>query len=112
MSYPRRKTKPTGTKAERATAARLEADLVDASGALDGRKSDMTLPDFRVENKATEKGSIRLELDWLLKIAHEAAETGRTPALTVQFVTGNGKPRPQGAWVVIPEHVFKEIVDA
>lgn len=106
--YPRNRRKPTGTRAEQRTAARLEADLVDASGALEGRKSDMTLRDFRVENKATEADSVRLKLDWLLKIAHEAAETGRTPALTLQFVTGNGKPREGGAWVVIPESVFRE----
>lgn len=100
-----------GSKAEEKLAKRLGAKLTPASGALDGAKGDMTLPEFRVESKATKNDSIRIKLDWLLKIAQEAIEKGDHPALVVQFVTEDGKPVKRGSWVMIPENTFKELLD-
>lgn len=97
-----------GQVAEKRTAKRLAADLTPASGAIDGAKGDMATCDMLIENKATKNASMSLKLDWLQKIAHEAEGKGKQPALAVQFVTTDGKPVRDGAWVMVPEWVFKE----
>lgn len=101
----------TGTKAENRTGKRLGARMTPASGALDGAKSDMVLRNFRIENKSTIHVSIRLQLDWLLKIKQEALEHGQSPALTVQFTYENGVPRAGGNWILLPEELFREICE-
>jgi len=103
-------TGSTGRLAEGRAAKRLGGKLTPASGALEGSKGDFLTSNFLVENKATEKGSLKLELDWLLKIAQEARERNLEPALAVQFVRGDGKPYKGGGWVMIRESLFKELV--
>ena len=100
-----------GTTAEKHCAARLGAILTPASGALPGAKADMFTDRFRIENKATIRDSHRLRLEHLCKVQDEASEQGQVPALTLQFVTGSGRLRRCGAWVCIPENVFKELTD-
>jgi hypothetical protein len=103
-----------GDIAERRSMDRLGARGTPASGALDGAKSDGILDrgdeySVRVEHKATEAKSMRIELEWLLKIMGEAMDHGQVPALAISFVSGDGRPRKDGAWVAIPEYVFLEI---
>lgn len=107
----RRKQGGHGQKAEKKTARRLGASLTPASGAIDGAKGDMAVSDTLIENKATKKLSLILKYEWLLKIAHEAIGKNKEPALTLQFVTEDGKPRPDGAWVCIPERHYREILN-
>ena len=109
---PTRKTsKNVGILAEVNAAVRLNANLTRASGAMDSDKGDMNLPAYKIESKATEKDSMSLKLEWLCKIAQEAFEMDVAPALIVQFVTGDGRPRESGSWVLIPESVFKELIE-
>ena len=107
----RRVGKCTGTRAEKRTAKRLGAKLTPASGGLDGAKGDMALPSFLIENKSTVNASMSLKLDWLLKIKQEALERGLTPAVTLQFTSGNGQPLDGGSYVIIEEQVFREICE-
>lgn len=99
-----------GRQAEERTAKRLGAKLTPASGALDGAKGDMALGCFLIENKSTVQGRIGLKFDWLAKIAREARTLGKRPALALSFTTGDGRPIVDGKWVLIPEHVFDELV--
>lgn len=99
-----------GTEAEKRCAKRLGAVLTPASGALPGAKGDMVRKDYRIESKSTIKDSLSLRLEHLCKAADEAAEQGQVPALVVQFVTPSGRTRRRGAWVAIPENLFKELI--
>lgn len=103
-----------GRKAEKSVAAQLRAKLTPASGALDSAKGDMVMPSsngtrFRIESKATERDSMAVKLDWLLKIREEALATGCEPALAISFVQGSGAARDGGQWVAIPLRLFKEV---
>lgn len=91
-------------------AKRLGARLTPASGAAN-TKGDAVLGDMLLEAKSTTANSMSLKLDWLIKIASEALLTGRTPALTVTFTNDKGDPHRDGAWVLIPERVFKDLTD-
>ncbi len=106
-----KRTGETGRKAERKTAKRLDGDLVPASGGAN-EKGDYRLPGVLAENKSTQKGQFTLEYGHLRKIAQEARATGRAPSLSFQFTLPSGDPRPSGAWVCIPEYLWKEILDA
>jgi len=105
-----RPKKCAGTRAEQKTAKRLGAVTTPASGALDGAKSDMVLNDFRIENKSTVHESIAVQLDWLLKIQQEALEKNQVPAVSIQFTMPDGTPRKEGAWVMMTEFTFRELI--
>lgn len=100
-----------GRKSEVRTAKRLGARTRPASGAVRGYKGDMIRHQFLMEAKSTEHASVRLELDWLLKIQSEARMEAKVPALTLTFVTGDGHPRKSGKWVMVPEWWFQEAMD-
>lgn len=99
----------TGRASERRVAATLRAKPTPASGALPWAHGDMNKGRWRIEAKSTVKDSISLKLDWLEKIQREANEGGKFPALTVTFVTGDGRPRPAGDWAMIPLWVLQEM---
>lgn len=92
----------------------LGAELTIASGFLATNKSDGLLSKhedyhFRIENKATCLSSYRVSLKVLHKITAESLETGRLPALVLNFTNKNGLPVVSGDWAVIPLSVFKEV---
>lgn len=97
-----------GIASEKKTAKRLSGKLKPGSGAMEGAKGDMSVDGYLIENKSTIKESMTLKLDWLHKISNEALQTNQTPALAIQFVTGNGDAKPFGKWVAIPERDFQE----
>lgn len=102
----------TGYLAEKHTAQRLNGRLTPASGAMAGSKGDITVgASLLMENKSTVTQTLRLELDWLAKIYREAAAVGKHPALAVNFTTENGEPVRFGNWVMIPETLFKELLE-
>lgn len=98
-----------GRESERLLAKDLGGRLRPASGAMEGAKGDIVLPDILVEAKSTTGKQIALKHHWLGKIAHEARNEGRRAALTISFVTGDGRPVADGEWVLIPLQRFKEI---
>jgi hypothetical protein len=105
------KAQAHGTKAERRLSKRLDARLTPASGALQGAKGDMVRGEWRIESKSTVKDSYRLTLETLCKASDEATEQGEVPAVAVQFVTRDGRLRRSGGWVVVPEYVFRELIE-
>ena len=102
----------TGRKAEKRTARRMGGKPTPASGAMPGAKGDFSLADFLVENKSTVNSSFTLTLAMLAKIDVEAHGRRKAPALALQFTDGIGQPIRGGAWVVIPEWKFQEMLDA
>ena len=77
---------------------------------MEGFKGDLQLKNFLIEAKSTTGLSIGVKFDWLVKIAKEARQTGKTPVLAISFVKGSGDPEPNGEWAMIPMSLFKEIV--
>ena len=98
-----------GQKAEKLAARRLKGRLTPASGALAGAKGDIVKRSFLIESKATKHESIGVRLAWLDKIAKEALDAGKDPALIIQFVDATGNPWRGSGWVLIPERLFFEI---
>lgn len=111
----RQKIGGAGIHAEQRLAKRLQGRLMPGSGSSSGRgggKGDMNLDrkvKFKLEAKSTVNDSFSIKLSWLQKIVGEAFHSGRTPALSIQFVTGDGNARVAGSWVAIPEELFNEV---
>lgn len=107
-----------GGKSEARVSKVLGARLQPASGAMRGAKSDMLARTqgykFRVESKSTVKDTMGLDLGWLTKIGHEASQDGSVPALTLSFVTSEGKARTarNAEWVCVPMWFFQEALES
>ena len=98
-----------GKASEKRVAKSIGARLTPASGAVQSDKGDFKTPLILGEAKSTIHASITIEYDWLLKIAHEAMHKGKTPALTISFVTGNGDVKRDGDWVLLPLTVLQRL---
>ena len=107
----RKQKKPHGTQAERKTSARLGTRLKPGSGSMEGAKGDMESRDWLIENKATVKASMGVKKDWLEKIAREATEVGKAPALAIQFVDAHGNSKPDDRWVMVREVDFQGLTE-
>lgn len=84
-----------GRKKEKSSAKTVGGRLIPASGAIQGAGGDFekrcALPEeaeFLVEHKYTEKKSYRLTRDVLDKIAGEARNANRRPAMMIEFEGG------------------------
>lgn len=100
-----------GRKAEKMTTKRTGFDSVPGSGRLDGRKGDGQRDDFLLEVKSTTDRSFNIKLEQLQKIALEARQCGRRPVFEVVFIEETGRPRKEGAWVMIREEDWREILE-
>ena len=99
-----------GKASEKKLAKSIGARLTPASGALDSAKGDMSKGEFLLESKSTIYDSIKVDWDFLLKIAHEAKFKGKTPVLTISFVTGDGSAKKDGTWAMVPMSVLKDLM--
>jgi|SRR6516162_1670928 hypothetical protein len=99
----------TGIRSEKRLAARLGKRVPGSGCGYSGRKGDIDAGDVLVEAKSTENRSISLKHAWLAKIAREALNAGKRPALTLSFVTGDGRSVPLGDWVCIPLIDWEEL---
>ena len=99
-----------GTRAEIQASKRLGGRLQHGSGNHSHSKGDILTAGFLIESKSTVAESLSVKVDWLRKIAKEAADVSKEPALILQFVDGNGKVLREGGWVMVPERVFKELL--
>jgi hypothetical protein len=102
-----------GVKSEARIAKSLAARLQPASGAMRGAKGDMQIESKHkvlLEAKSTVNATMSLDLGWLVKINHEAMGKGSMPALSISFVTPEGKAKPGGEWAMVPMHYFKELI--
>jgi hypothetical protein len=110
--YLKRMAKPRhGQSAEKRAAKRLGARQTPASGAMEGAKGDLRKDGFLIESKATTAASLSVKLAWLAKIAKEAEDAGRVPALAIQFVDAHGGALRLGSWVMIRESTFMELIE-
>lgn len=109
MGYSSSNIGDAGRQSEKRLAYHIGARLTPASGAVEGFKSDMYTPDYRIEAKSTQSVSMTLKLEWLVKITEEALNSKQVPALTVSFTDSMGKPRRFGDWVMIPLNHYEEI---
>jgi hypothetical protein len=101
-----------GRRGEAGFARRTGGRARPASGATAGAKGDVVVGDALVEVKTTTAGSLRVRHDWFAKIAHEARCAGRLPALALVFVGADGRPLKDGAWVAVPEHWWRDLVES
>lgn len=100
-----------GKLSEKRLAKSIGARLTPASGATESAKGDMRKGDFLIEAKSSINESLKLEREFLIKIAHEAKFVAKNPALTVSFVNGDGSSKPDSEWVMIPLNLFNSLVD-
>lgn len=97
-----------GLLAEKKLAKRLGGKQQIGSGALEHAKGDVELELFLVESKSSVNNSIAVRHEWLAKIAQEALNKNKQPALALTFCSGNGTPVKGGSWVMIRECDFKD----
>ncbi len=107
----RREIGRSGRISERNLAHALGGKTTPASGAMDGAKGDIRLGDFLLESKSTTRDSFSVEYGHLAKIRAEALASDKEAGLTVSFITGNGKSRASGEWVLLPLSVFRELTE-
>ena len=99
----------TGRDAEKRANKDLGLSDTRASGSMVWDKGDGKSEGVLAEHKSTQKWSVSVKYEWLNKIAHEAMNATRIPLLVVSFVTGDGRPRKNGRWVMIREEDYKQL---
>lgn len=66
---------------------------------------------FLLEAKSTVSDRLLVGLAWLAKITREAQQAGcRIPVVSLTWTRGDGRPRSNGAWVMVPEWWFEEMM--
>lgn len=98
----------TGVKSEKRVAKKIQGRQHAGSGNMVGYKGDITKDSFLLECKSTVHESFQLTREILAKITAEASMQGKLPALTISFITGNGKAKEYGDWVCIPLKDFED----
>jgi hypothetical protein len=104
-----RRSRPVGASAERKASRRNKLRLHPGSGNIPSLKADMSDAFFIVESKATEHDSISIKKKWLDKVADEGRNITKAPVLLVQFVKPDGEIKDNGAWVMMPEWLWRDI---
>lgn len=106
-----RKIGHNGRVAETDLAKRIGGRERPGSGNQAGAKGDVTVHEYLIENKATQKDSMTLQRDWLMKINQEALELGKVPALAIQFTNEAGKTEKRDRWVMVREDHWAELTE-
>lgn len=101
----------SGRVSEKKVAQRIGGQLTPASGAKQEAKGDIRKGDFLIEAKSTKAESLILKKEWLLKIYQEALEVSKNPACAISFTDDSGKSEKRERWVMVPEHIWQELVD-
>jgi Holliday junction resolvase len=78
---------------------------------MQGAKGDMELQGRLIEAKSTTARSFSVKHEQLAKIAKEARDVGKRPALTVSFVTPDGRPIVHGEWVLMKLSDYRELTE-
>lgn len=104
-----------GKLSEKRVSKVMGSRLTPASGAIVSFKSDATLAkagrNYQIESKSTDKVFMRVDLEWLAKVAREAMEKKSIPVLTLSFVRPDGKAQPCGDWAMLPLSEFNSLTD-
>jgi hypothetical protein len=98
----------TGRKAEKHAATRIGATLSRNSGA-GIQKSDMYVGGYQIEMKSTVQKTLSIRRSWLAKLIDEALNRQREPALLVAFTNQQGRPGPEGNWVLVREQHWHDL---
>jgi hypothetical protein len=101
MSLRRQTPGRIAKRQERAVAKRLGGTRQRGSGAVSMRRGDVVHARWMGEVKWTAARSYRLTLDVLDKIERDAAATGRSPYLLIEF-RPQGTQQPGTGWVMVP----------
>lgn len=103
----------SGKRSEKRLIKSLGAQATPASGAMAGAKGDFKKHQFLGEAKSTISDSMKLDMNWLLKISHEATQCGKTPLVVISFVDREGalRMRRNSEWVLLPRITFDEMVE-
>lgn len=105
------RTGDTGRVSEQRLAKSLGSKLNPGSGAVAGVKGDFIVSeDYLVEAKSTTGRAISVQHAWLGKISKEARDISKSPALALSYVTGDGRPVPNGEWVCVPMKVWLSLI--
>ena len=102
------------TKHEERLGKRLGGRRLPRSGGLAWSKWDKTtacgdiaVPDFHMEHKRTERGSMSIPKEWMDKVSEGARRVAKDPGIIVTFEKKNAPPVD---WVMIPLEVFERLL--
>lgn len=107
----KKNNKKEAQKRERQLAKRLGGRATPNSGAMDGDKGDIVLPNFVIDDKFTNDLGYTLETELINKTSREAYERNREPGIIIEFRKMVKAPKE---WALIPERLtdldtFEEI---
>lgn len=72
----------------------------------------MVLPSgWLIEQKATQKDSLRVKHEYLRKLSSQAGQQRQWPAFRILFAHGDGEPRESGEWIAMPKWRFDELIE-
>lgn len=113
MALPKYFTGPTklekSQKQEKRVAKTLNAKVQKASGSQAFHKGDIKSKELLIEAKRTDKDSMSVKKEWLIKINAEAAAYNRIPGLSLEFDNmPNLVPKD---WIAIPAKELKYLID-
>lgn len=94
---------------ERRIAKELGGKTQRGSGSKDFHKGDIKSVELLVEAKRTDKDSLSVKKEWLIKIFQESVSYSRIPALSIEF---DDMPTivPKD-WIAIPAKTLKLLID-
>ena len=94
---------------EKRLAKDLGGKTQKGSGSKDFHKGDVKSPELLVEAKRTDKDSLSVKKEWLVKIFNESVSYGKIPALSIEF---DQMPTivPKD-WVAVPSKTLKLLLD-
>lgn len=101
----------TPTAQEHRIANRTGGKRVPGSGSSPFAKGDVRLPEWLVECKKTEHGSLSVKKSWLVKISREAVAIQKEPALAIEIQGGPQDAVCERDWVLIPARLFKKLTE-
>lgn len=105
-------------KHEKRMAKRLGGKTQRGSGAVRHRRGDVKTVEMLVECKRTDREGISIKRSWVEKITMEATNTGKIPAIALEF--GDNKPGVHRSgprfpidkdWMAVPTSFFNELLE-
>lgn len=101
-------------KQEKDQAKRLGGAVIHGSG-RGFRKGDVIVPNLaRIECKATQADSFRVDKEMIGKITNAAMPNGEIPYIAIEFLDGKGKVKSEAAVIARPalESLLRRLKDA
>lgn len=94
---------------EKRVAKQLDGKVQKGSGSKTFHKGDVKSRELLVESKRTDKDSLSVKKDWLIKIFNESVAYNKIPALSIEFdQMPNLVPKD---WIAIPADKLRYFID-